>query len=67
MWQAQYHPRSVYTLPGVWHASSELSGWGGAAPLALSHTEAHEALTERLRWFGEQCDQMQGTACPHQH
>lgn len=57
--QVDLHPSTVLTLPGVWQGSSAWHGWG-PAPDSSSSREAAEAAADRVRWWAEQCDRLQG-------
>lgn len=57
--QALMHPRSVYTLPGIWAGCNEFGGFGDAADV-LHNAEALEEMADRVRFFGEACDSLQG-------
>ncbi|KAF5828118.1 Misato segment II tubulin-like domain-containing protein [Dunaliella salina] len=55
-------PKSVYTLPGMWHGSTSFSGFGDGSGLlgGTDGAEIREELSERVRNLGEACDQLQG-------
>ncbi|WIA17309.1 hypothetical protein OEZ85_014174 [Tetradesmus obliquus] len=57
--QVDLHPSTVLILPGVWQGSSAWHGWG-PAPDSSSSREAAEAAGDRVRWWAEQCDRLQG-------
>jgi hypothetical protein len=60
--QVVLHPRSVFTLPGVWQGTQAFDGFGDAW-VALSGVGGHDAkedLSERLRTLVEECDNLQG-------
>ena len=57
--QALLHPKSVYLIPGCWHGLHSFDGWGDGLT-ALGSVEVQDALIDRVRVFGEQCDQLHG-------
>jgi hypothetical protein len=57
--QVDLHPHTVLTLPGVWQGTSAWQGWG-PAPDSSSSRDTAEAAADRVRWWAEQCDRLQG-------
>eukprot|EP00879_Flechtneria_rotunda_P013994 GHRR01014621.1.p1 GENE.GHRR01014621.1~~GHRR01014621.1.p1 ORF type:complete len:376 (+),score=113.27 GHRR01014621.1:168-1295(+) len=57
--QVDMHPSTALVLPGVWQGVAQWDGWGPAAPPGAAR-EAAEAVQEKVRWWAEQCDRMQG-------
>uniref|UniRef100_A0A7S3QR85 Misato Segment II tubulin-like domain-containing protein n=1 Tax=Dunaliella tertiolecta TaxID=3047 RepID=A0A7S3QR85_DUNTE len=55
-------PKSVYTLPGLWHGSTSFAGFGDGSGLleGKDGAEIREELSERVRNLGEACDLLQG-------
>ncbi len=53
-------PRSVLTLPGVWHGVHEMSGWGDGRAAVQAAPDVREELGERVRQLVEACDSLQG-------
>ncbi len=60
--KCQLHPKSFNALPGVWHGAGGFEGWGAGEGLVQGLKGAAENAVERLRWWGEQCDSLQGEA-----
>eukprot|EP00983_Pelagomonas_calceolata_P132049 1161833-Pelagomonas_calceolata.AAC.8 len=60
--QALLAPKSVYTLPGLWHGSTSFAGFGDGSGLleGKDGAEIREELSERVRNLGEACDLLQG-------
>jgi hypothetical protein len=56
--KAKLEPRSVWQLPGIWEGAASFEGYGSGRE-ALGNVDAKEAVTDRIRWFAEECDQMQ--------
>ncbi|KAL4458321.1 hypothetical protein ABPG75_013186 [Micractinium tetrahymenae] len=57
--KAHVHPRSVHQLAGAWHGLTPFSGWGDGGEHWRSE-EQREEVMERVRFFAEECDQLQG-------
>jgi len=63
--KAKLEPRSVWQLPGLWEGAASFQGYGsGREALGGGGSDAREAVTDRIRWFAEECDQMQAIAHP---
>jgi len=58
--KAQLHPRSVQALSGAWRGSGGFDGYGAAEGLLHGVKGAVEAAVDQVRWWGEQCDSLQG-------
>ena len=56
--KARLEPRSVWQLPGIWEGAGSFRGYGSGRG-ALGGAEEREEVTDRIRWFAEECDQMQ--------
>lgn len=57
--KAQYHPRSMYELHGSWTDIEKFDNYGiGVDTLSISLQS--EEMNERLRFFIEECDHIQG-------
>lgn len=60
--QVDLQPSSALTLPGVWQGVTAWDGWGPAVDTSAARDSA-EAAVERVRWWAEQCDHLQGYCC----
>ena len=58
--KARLEPRSVWQLPGIWEGAGSFLGYGSGRG-ALRGEEEREEVTDRIRWFAEECDQMQAS------
>ncbi|XP_008792583.2 protein misato homolog 1 isoform X1 [Phoenix dactylifera] len=57
--KVQYHPRSLYELHGSWTDVQKLDNYGIGKDV-LSEGLQIEEMNERLRFFVEECDHVQG-------
>eukprot|EP00878_Enallax_costatus_P016283 GHUV01017080.1.p1 GENE.GHUV01017080.1~~GHUV01017080.1.p1 ORF type:complete len:410 (+),score=101.91 GHUV01017080.1:822-2051(+) len=57
--QVDLHPSCVLTLSGVWRGIGEWDGWGPAVDSSNAR-ETAEAAVDKIRWWAEQCDHVQG-------
>ncbi|PRW59896.1 tubulin nucleotide-binding domain [Chlorella sorokiniana] len=57
--KAHLHPRSVQQLAGAWHGLTPFGGWGDGGDHWRSE-EQREEMMERIRFFAEECDSLQG-------
>ena len=65
--QAQLHPNTPLTLPGAWQGLGDTQGFGGAAALMRgASAEVVEAAADKLRWWAEGCDELQGGPGEHE-
>eukprot|EP00898_Chlorokybus_atmophyticus_P008192 jgi/Chlat1/8374/Chrsp80S00638 len=60
--KAHLHPKTVYELPGLWHDVTSFDNFGDGLAV-MSSEETREALLDRLRFFAEECDHLQGFQC----
>jgi hypothetical protein len=58
--QAQLHPSSAYSVPGLWHGVHSPHGFGSCADELARGGEALEEVGDRLRRCCEAADQLQG-------
>ncbi|KAI5062184.1 hypothetical protein GOP47_0022723 [Adiantum capillus-veneris] len=56
--KVHFHPRSLYELEGVWHETTSLDDYGRGKGLLNGHVK--EDVLNRLRFFVEEADHMQG-------
>ncbi|GAQ79541.1 tubulin [Klebsormidium nitens] len=56
------HPKSLYELPDTWQGMNELSTYGEGVA-AFQKEETREEMEERVRFFAEESDHMQGFQC----
>ncbi|XP_061341724.1 uncharacterized protein LOC133288041 [Gastrolobium bilobum] len=57
--KVHYHPQSLYELNGVWADAEEFNNYGIGRD-SFSWTSQGEEIGERLRFFVEECDHIQG-------
>lgn len=57
--KVQYHPQSLYELSGLWMDVQEFDSYGVGRD-AFSWDSQGEEISERLRFFVEECDHIQG-------
>ncbi|XP_068655445.1 uncharacterized protein [Aristolochia californica] len=57
--KVHYHPRSLYELNGSWTDVQEFDNYGIGRDVLLSGSQSEE-MNERLRFFVEDCDHIQG-------
>ncbi|KAJ7944393.1 protein misato-like 1-like [Quillaja saponaria] len=57
--KVHYHPQSLYELSGVWMDNQDFNNYG-IGRNAFSWTSQGEEISERLRFFVEDCDHIQG-------
>ncbi|CAN6348265.1 unnamed protein product [Urochloa humidicola] len=57
--KVQYHPQSLYELYGSWTDFDKFDNYGTAREV-VSEWSQMEELNERLRFFVEECDHIQG-------
>ncbi|PKA54308.1 hypothetical protein AXF42_Ash000141 [Apostasia shenzhenica] len=57
--KVQYHPRSLYELHRSWTDDQKMDHYGNGVDV-LSHSLHGEEMYERLRFFVEECDHIQG-------
>ncbi|CAN6352186.1 unnamed protein product [Urochloa humidicola] len=57
--KVQYHPQSLYELYGSWTDFDKFNNYGTAREV-VSEWSQMEELNERLRFFVEECDHIQG-------
>ncbi|KAI9088956.1 hypothetical protein K1719_029235 [Acacia pycnantha] len=57
--KVHYHPQSLYELSGVWMDVEEFDNYGIGRD-SFAWTSHGEEISDRLRFFVEECDHMQG-------
>ncbi|XP_010531227.1 PREDICTED: protein misato homolog 1 isoform X2 [Tarenaya hassleriana] len=57
--KVHYHPQSLYELSGLWMDSQDFNNYGIGRDI-FSEGSRGEELSERLRFFVEECDHIQG-------
>ncbi|XP_015576764.1 protein misato homolog 1 isoform X3 [Ricinus communis] len=57
--KVHYHPQSLYELCGLWMDSQEFDNYGAGRDI-FSEGLRGEEVSERLRFFVEECDHIQG-------
>ncbi|KAK7367506.1 hypothetical protein VNO80_09518 [Phaseolus coccineus] len=57
--KVHYHPRSLYELDGVWPVVEEFNNYGIGRD-SFAWAAQGEEISERLRFFVEECDNIQG-------
>ncbi|XP_027361168.1 protein misato homolog 1 isoform X2 [Abrus precatorius] len=57
--KVNYHPRSLYELNGVWADVEEFDNYGSGRD-CFSWAAEGEEISDRLRFFVEECDHIQG-------
>lgn len=50
----------VLTLTGSWHGQRGWDGWGVSGSSSSAVRDLVDAAVDRVRWWAEQCDRMQG-------
>uniref|UniRef100_A0A0D3FG15 DML1/Misato tubulin domain-containing protein n=1 Tax=Oryza barthii TaxID=65489 RepID=A0A0D3FG15_9ORYZ len=57
--KVQYHPQSLYELHGSWTDFDKFDNYGSAQEVVSDWSQIEE-MNERLRFFVEECDHIQG-------
>ncbi|XP_031102792.1 protein misato homolog 1 [Ipomoea triloba] len=57
--KVQFHPQSLYQLSGLWMDAQEFDNYGIGRDTFHNHQRGEE-INERLRFFIEECDHIQG-------
>ncbi|VVB09986.1 unnamed protein product [Arabis nemorensis] len=57
--KSHYHPQSLYELSGLWTDSQDFNNYGIGKDV-FSEASRGEELCDRLRFFVEECDHIQG-------
>ncbi|KFK30343.1 hypothetical protein AALP_AA7G249200 [Arabis alpina] len=57
--KSHYHPQSLYELSGVWTDSQDFNNYGIGKDV-FSEASRGEEICDRLRFFVEECDHIQG-------
>ncbi|VFQ84948.1 unnamed protein product [Cuscuta campestris] len=57
--KVHYHPQSLYELSGLWMDSQDFDNYGIGRDMFYTHQRGEE-INERLRFFIEECDHIQG-------
>ena len=57
--QVDLHPSTALVIPGVWQGSGAWQDWG-PAPEGSGVIDALAAAADRVRWWAEQFDTLQG-------
>ncbi|XP_059066071.1 uncharacterized protein LOC131063724 isoform X2 [Cryptomeria japonica] len=57
--KVQFHPLSLYELQGLWKDITPFDNFGNGREILTGHSQADE-LSDRLRFFVEECDHIQG-------
>ncbi|XP_010263736.1 PREDICTED: protein misato homolog 1 isoform X2 [Nelumbo nucifera] len=57
--KVHYHPQSLYELKGLWMDAQEFDNYGIGRDI-FSEALRGEEINDRLRFFVEECDQIQG-------
>ncbi|KAL5206520.1 hypothetical protein ABZP36_034729 [Zizania latifolia] len=57
--KVQYHPQSLYELHGSWTDFDKFDNYGSAQQVVSEWSQIEE-MNERLRFFVEECDHIQG-------
>ncbi|KAK6805060.1 hypothetical protein RDI58_002844 [Solanum bulbocastanum] len=60
--KVHYHPQSLYELSGLWADIQELDNYGFGKEAFCGHQHGEE-IDDRLRFFVEECDHIQGIQC----
>ncbi|XP_021751859.1 protein misato homolog 1-like isoform X1 [Chenopodium quinoa] len=60
--KAHYHPQSLYEINGLWMDVEGFDNYGMGKDV-FSESFRGEEMTERLRFFIEECDHVQGIQC----
>lgn len=57
--KVQFHPLSLYELQGLWKDITPFDNFGSGRGILTGYSQAEE-LNDRLRFFVEECDHIQG-------
>ncbi|KAF2553854.1 hypothetical protein F2Q68_00037965 [Brassica cretica] len=57
--KSHYHPQTLYELNGLWMDSHDFNNYGAGKDL-FSEASRGDEITNRLRFFVEECDHIQG-------
>lgn len=57
--KVQFHPLSLYEIQGLWKDVTPFDDYGSGRGIVTESSQAEE-LSNRLRFFAEECDHMQG-------
>lgn len=57
--KVQFHPLSLYEIQGLWKDITPFDDYGSGRGIVTESSQAEE-LSNRLRFFAEECDHMQG-------
>lgn len=57
--KVQFHPSSLYEIQGLWKDITPFDDYGSGRGIVTESSQAEE-LSNRLRFFAEECDHMQG-------
>ncbi|CAH8391839.1 unnamed protein product [Eruca vesicaria subsp. sativa] len=57
--KSHYHPQSLYELNGLWMDSQDFNNYGIGKDV-FSEASRGDEITDRLRFFVEECDHIQG-------
>ncbi|KAL3382006.1 hypothetical protein AABB24_001874 [Solanum stoloniferum] len=60
--KVHYHPQSLYELSGLWADIQEFDNYGLGKEAFCGHQHGEE-IDDRLRFFVEECDHIQGIQC----
>ncbi|XP_078430585.1 plasma membrane, autoregulation-binding site, misato segment II, myosin-like, tubulin/FtsZ protein [Wolffia australiana] len=61
--KAHYHHRSLHELHASWGTVQQFNNYGAGKQLLTSNTPEADDIIDRLRFFVEECDHMQGIQC----
>lgn len=59
-WQVDLSDSCVLTLSGAWQGQLGWDGWGVPGSSSSTVRDLVEAAVDKVRWWAEQCDRMQG-------
>ncbi|KAJ0240792.1 hypothetical protein HA466_0223710 [Hirschfeldia incana] len=57
--KSHYHPQSLYELNGLWMDSQDFNNYGAGKDL-FSEASRGDEISDKLRFFVEECDHIQG-------
>ncbi|KAE8655390.1 Plasma membrane, myosin-like, Tubulin/FtsZ, N-terminal isoform 6 [Hibiscus syriacus] len=57
--KVHYHPQSLYEINGLWMDAQEFDNYGSGKDVFMENLRGEE-ICERLRFFTEECDHVQG-------
>ncbi|XP_021847444.1 uncharacterized protein [Spinacia oleracea] len=60
--KVHYHPHSLYEINGLWMDVEGFDNYGAGKDV-FAESSRGEEMTERLRFFVEECDHVQGIQC----